>query len=262
MSTSLGSPWLTRLRAQPVASPVLRLLCFHHAGGGAASYRPWLDAMPEGVELCAVQLPGRESRLREAPFTRLGELVPVLTDALRPALDRPVALFGHSLGALVAFEVARELARRGQPLPAHLFLSGRKAPGLPPHERVSHLPTAELVAQVRRRWDGIPAAVLAEPELLALLLPTLRADLELVETHVHVPGPPLDCPISCFGGTTDPSASAADLAGWRAHTTKAFSVRMLPGSHFFVQAERPRVLAAVAEDLQPLLDPARRLACR
>ena len=250
---SPANPWLVRFRANPAAT--LRLICFHHAGGGASAYRPWLNELPAGIELCAVQLPGREARLREAPFTRLSDLVPVATEAIQPVLDLPFVLFGHSLGAMVAFEVARALAQRGGPQPARLVLSGRRAPTRPERgPRVSHLPTPEFLDEVQRRWDGIPAAVLEEPELLELLLPTLRADLSIVESYVHVPGPPLECPLSCFGGADDPSVDAADLAAWRDHTGSAFSLRMFPGSHFFVQTARAEVLAALWQDVRPLLE--------
>lgn len=248
-----ASPWFMRFRPNPMA--VLRLLCFHHAGGGASAYRPWVGEVPADVELCAVQLPGRETRLRERPFTRIAALVPLIADEIQPLLDRPFALFGHSLGALVAFEVARELGRRGGPAPAHLFVAGRRAPMRPDRwSRMSHLPQATFVEEVRRRWDGIPAAVLDEPELLELLLPTLRADIAAVESYVYAPGAALDCPISCLGGMEDSAAGAVDLAAWRDETRGAYSLRMFPGAHFFVQSARAQVLAAVHEDLRPLLD--------
>jgi medium-chain acyl-[acyl-carrier-protein] hydrolase len=181
--------------------------------------------------------------------------VAVLAEVIEPLLDRPFAFFGHSLGALLAFEVARALQRKGSRSPVHLFVSGRRAPSRPdPDPAMSHLPEKAFVSEMRRRWDGIPAAVLSEPELLQLLLPTLRADIALVENYVYVPGSPLECPISCFGGTEDPSLRETDLGPWRLQTRGAFSQHMFPGGHFFVQTSREQVLAAVKHALQAGID--------
>jgi medium-chain acyl-[acyl-carrier-protein] hydrolase len=257
MPSGDSTPWIVRFRPQPAAS--LRLFCFHHAGGGASAYRPWVAGVAAGVELCAVQLPGREGRIRETPYARLADLLPAVTGAIAAMGDRPFAFFGHSLGAMLAFEIARELRRGGGRSPEHLFLSGRRAPTRPdPQPRMSHLPQSEFLTEVRSRWNGIPAAVLDEPELLQLLLPTLRADLALVETYAYVPGEPLDCPVSCFGGTEDPNAPAADLSPWEAQTRGQFTQRMFPGGHFFVQSARDQVQLAVNQGLRPVMERARR----
>ena len=253
MDGGLLRSWV--MRFQPHPAPTLRMFCFHHAGGGASAYRPWVGQLPAGLDLCAIQLPGREGRLREKPYQRLANLVPVVAGVIEPLLDRPFVFFGHSLGAALAFEVARELQQTGGPSPAHLFLSGRRAPTRPdPNPRISHLPEDAFLAEVRRRWDGIPAAVLAEPELLQLLLPTLRADIALVESYAYAPGSPLACSISCFGGTDDPSTAEVDLAPWHAETCGSFSQRMFAGGHFFIQTSRDQVLAAMKQDLQPVMD--------
>jgi medium-chain acyl-[acyl-carrier-protein] hydrolase len=242
------------MRFRPNDGARARFLCFHHAGGGASAFRPWVGELSDKLDLCAVQLPGRESRLRETPFTRLEDMVPAVAHAIQPVLDRPFVFFGHSLGAMVAFEVARELARRGGPGPIHLFVSGRRGPTRPDRgPRLSHLIGDAFVEEVRKRWDGIPAPVLEEPELLELLLPTLRADLSVVESYEYVPGPALECAITALGGTEDPSAEATDLAAWRDHTRSAFSMRMFPGGHFFVQTARSEVLAAVRSDLASVI---------
>jgi medium-chain acyl-[acyl-carrier-protein] hydrolase len=249
---AMSRSWVMRFR--PQAAAALRVVCFHHAGGGASSYRPWAGALPAWLELCAIQLPGREGRFREKPYRHLEDLVAVLAEVIEPLLDRPFAFFGHSLGAILAFEVARALQRRGSRSPVHLFVSGRRAPSRPdPDPAMSHLPERAFVSEMRRRWDGIPAAVLSEPELLQLLLPTLRADIALVENYVYVPGSPLECPISCFGGTEDPSLRETDLEPWRLQTRDAFSQRMFPGGHFFIQNSRDQVLAAVKQDLHPVM---------
>lgn len=199
-----------------------------------------------------VQLPGRGSRFREAPLRRVEDLVPALAEGLAPLLDVPFALFGHSMGAVVAFEVARELRRRGGPAPVLLAVSGHQAPRRPEVEPpFSHLPDAAFLEELRRRYDGIPAEVLAEKELLQLLLPVLRADIQVLETYAYAGEPPLDCPISCLGGEDDPHVSVADLEAWSDETSGGLRVRTFPGGHFFVASARSEVLHALGEDLAP-----------
>ena len=252
---SQGSPaaWLVRFR--PESAPRLRLVCFPHAGVGAAVYRPWKDSLPPGVEGLAVQLPGRENRLREPALHRLTEVVRGVgraLDELSPEV--PVAFFGHSMGALVAYTTACHRRRAGRPGPVRLFVSGKRAPHRrDPRPPIHGLSDSAFVEQVQVRWDGIPAAVLEARELLELMLPTLRADITVVETR-ELSDEVLECPISCFGGIDDPSTTREDLEAWKAHTREAFSLRMFEGNHFFVQTSRQQVLAAVAEDLQPVLD--------
>jgi medium-chain acyl-[acyl-carrier-protein] hydrolase len=246
--------WL--LRPRPVAGARFRLFCFPFAGVGPSVYRPWLDALPGEVEARLVQLPGREGRWRETPQTRLEVIAPALTDALRPELDMPFAFYGHSLGALVAFEVTRRLRALGAPMPAHLFVAAHRGPHLPnPHPEMRHLADDAFVTELRRRYDGIPQAVLDNPELLELMLPCLRADFEAYETYQHLSEPPLSCPISALGGEHDRYVRPAEIAGWRDQTTGRFRMRILPATHFFVQSERDRVIGAIVEDLlQPVGD--------
>jgi medium-chain acyl-[acyl-carrier-protein] hydrolase len=180
------------------------------------------------------------------------DLVPALADGLSPLLDAPFALFGHSMGALVAFELVRELRRRDGPAPVLLAVSGHQAPLRPDVEGpFSHLPDAAFLDEVRRRYDGIPAEVLEEEELLQLLLPVLRADIQALETYVYDGEPPLDCPISCFGGEDDPHVALADLEAWSDETSGRLRVRTFPGGHFFVESARREVLRALGEDLAP-----------
>ena len=240
--------WL--FRPSPKTASRVRLFCFPHAGAGAALFRTWPRDLPSSVDLCAVRLPGRESRMHETAYTRLSDLVPVLASALRPYLDMPFALFGHSVGALACFELARHLQRETGEGPSNLFVAARRAPHRPePNPPIHQLSDPDFIEAVRRRYNGIPDVVLREPELLALMLPTLRADFSLLETYRYAGEDRLICPISCFGGLEDPQTSHDDLDAWRAHTSGAFTLRMLPGDHFFVQSGQPHLLQTLAHDL-------------
>jgi medium-chain acyl-[acyl-carrier-protein] hydrolase len=240
--------WVLRLRRE--GPPRLRLFCFPYAGGAAAVYRSWPDGLPRDIEVCAVRLPGREARFSERPFERARDLVAGAADALTPLFDVPFAFFGHSMGALLAFELARELRRRRGRQPVRLVVSGARAPQRPnPDPPVRHLPDREFLEEVRLRYDGIPGAVLANQELVELLMPCLRADFTLVETYAYADEAPLDCPISCFGGKGDPRVSADDLQAWGAQTASRFALRMFEGDHFFLQSAEGAVRRAVGEEL-------------
>jgi surfactin synthase thioesterase subunit len=228
----------------------LRLLCFPYAGGAASAYRSWTEALPAEIDVCPIQLPGRGSRFREAPFRSPSDLLQAAADALRPHLDLPFALFGHSMGALVAFELTRELRRRSWRSPVLLAVSGHEAPHRPdPDPPLAHLPDAEFVEQMRTRYGGIPDEVLAEKELLQVLLPVLRADVLLLESYVYAEEPPLDCALSCFGGQQDHHLRHEDLEAWREQTRGSFTLRTFPGGHFFIESARDAVLRALSEDL-------------
>ena len=228
----------------------LRLYCLPHAGGGAAAYAAWANLLPPDVELCRVQLPGRENRLREAPFAALTPLVEVLAKVLRPHLDLPFALFGHSMGALIAFELARQLRCDSGVLPAQLFVSGRWAPHWPsPDPALAQLPDAEFIATLRARYNNIPDIVVNDPELLAIYVPLLRADVTLLDTYVYTPDRVLDCPIVALGGVDDERVPYASLEAWREHTTQSVRVRQFPGGHFYLQSGYPALLKVLAQEL-------------
>ena len=249
----MTTPWFTSQR--PNAGARLRLFCFPYAGGGAAIYRLWPQSLPSEVEACMAQLPGRGTRLREEPFTNLDALVAAVAEAIAPLLDKPFALFGHSMGAMISFELARRLREQGQPQPSHLFISGRRAPQLPNDDPISYnLPDAEL-GQELLRLNGTPKEVLEHPELMELMLPLLRADFSVVETYDYRPGVPLDCPLTAFGGLRDAEVSREQLDAWREQTTGEFALRMLPGDHFFLSDAQAQtlLLSAVARDLYQLL---------
>jgi medium-chain acyl-[acyl-carrier-protein] hydrolase len=255
--SGLDSRWL--LTAPPDRSAAPRLLCFPYAGGGASIYRSWIEGAPQ-LAVVPVQLPGRENRLRDRPFTECRALAATLADVFGGWLTSPgsppSALFGHSMGALIAFELARTLRARGCRPPARLLLSGRTAPHAPPTAAPLHaLPDAAFTAGIRA-LGGTPDAVLQHAELMALMLPTLRADFTLVETYELIDEAPLAIPFSVFGGEDD-EVTAPALAAWAMHTSAGCVVRRLPGDHFFLHASREPLLRAIAADLAPALRSAR-----
>lgn len=245
--TSLTS-WVSIPRPNPAAR--LRLFCFPYAGAGASVFYSWTAGLPEEVEVCAVQPPGREARLREAPYTDMPTLVEALGEALVPYMDRPFACFGHSNGAIMAFELARKLRREGRGMPLHLFLSGRPAAQLPSrHPPIHALPEPEFIAELRR-LQGTPEEVLNHPEIMELLVPLLRADFSLAETYVHRAEAPLDVPISAYGGRRDPDVNEDEVEGWRAQTAAAFRSVLFPGDHFFINGDRAQLLAQLSGELR------------
>ncbi len=239
----MNTPWL--ICPVPNPSAALRLFCLPHAGGGAALFRSWPTNLPATVEVCAVQLPGRETRFREPPLRNWQPLVAALADGLLPFLDRPYAVYGHSMGALLAFELVRELRRRGIAGPAHLIAAGYPAPPLPSERPHLHdLPEAEFRAALRQR-GGTPAVVLDNNELMDLLAPMVRADFTVLETYLYQPDDPLDCPLTVVGGDEDPIARPHQLSAWRDVTTGPSELVMLPGPHFFPQTQQPLLLQTI-----------------
>jgi medium-chain acyl-[acyl-carrier-protein] hydrolase len=241
------SKWVA---TQPNPSAAARLLCFPYAGGAASIYRDWQAALPE-VEVCPVLLPGRGARMAEPACSQLGPLVEVLAEALVPYLDRPFFFFGHSMGAMIAFELARAVRARGLGEPAHLFLSARGGPRLP-QRGPAQLPQSddEFLAQLRT-LNGMGGS--DSDELVRLMLPTLRADMTLVQTHRHLPLPPLHTGITVFGGTRDSAAREEDLLRWRFQTVGAFRLHLIDGDHFFINSHRPVVLESVSRVLGRVL---------
>jgi medium-chain acyl-[acyl-carrier-protein] hydrolase len=239
--------WIARPKPNPQAR--LRLFCFAYAGTGTSMFRSWPDGLPGDVEVCPVLLPGRGTRMREAPFTRMSPLVEALAAALAPLLDKPFAFFGHSLGAWVGFELARQLRRRSGAPPVRLFVSAARAPQIAGRGRPIHaLSEAEFLVELHR-LNGIPKEVFENHEVMQIMLPVIRADFAVFETYAYSTEPPLDCAISSFGGLQDDRVSRGDLEAWRHQTTAAFSSRMFPGDHFFLNPTAPLVLQALAQVL-------------
>lgn len=249
MASLAPSPWFAYAHA--TAEPTLRLFCLPHAGASAALYAPWGRAVPDAIAVMPVQLPGREGRRAEPALRRMAPLVAALADALEPWLDRPYALLGNSLGAVVAFELARELRRRGLPPPRRLIAAARRAPDRPGRRDVPlHTLPDEALIEALRPFGGIPAPLLREPELRAYLIGLVRADYELLETYVFQPEPPLACGVLALGGREDATLFAGDLEAWAAHTQGPFLQREFDGGHLFLQTARAAVLAALPDLLE------------
>jgi medium-chain acyl-[acyl-carrier-protein] hydrolase len=241
-------------RPAPRLNPALRLVCFPFAGAGAAAYRLWPRHLPPSIDVVAVHPAGRAHRLREQPLRRVEAMVTAYLDDLEPLLDRPVALFGHSLGAIVAAECAHVLQARGRE-PVHLLVSSRPALRTDESEKIHLLPDRDFIAAMNRRYQGIPAEILKYPDVLELLLPALRADVEALETFRRKPQTPkLTCPTTVFGGTLDPAVSMADLESVRDEVAGACRMRLFPGDHFYIEAQRENVLAAIHTTLVPTLN--------
>jgi medium-chain acyl-[acyl-carrier-protein] hydrolase len=232
-----------------IAQARLRLFCFPFGGGGASIFARWQAGMPAGVEVCPVQPPGRENRIAEALVTRMPQMVAMLADVLSPYLDLPVALFGHSVGALTAFELARQWRRQGLRPPEWLFVAGHPAPDLPRRRPyVSHLERTEFVKAMRNQFE-VDQALLDAEELMEMIFPALRADYELVETYDYQDEPPLAVPISAFGGSRDPEATAEELLAWKRQTTGPFRSQTLEGNHMFINSSRDSIVKEVGHDL-------------
>jgi medium-chain acyl-[acyl-carrier-protein] hydrolase len=243
-----ASAWI--VRPNPNEHAGLRLFCVPHVGGSAMIFRTWPQDLPDYVEVCAIELPGRGRRIKEIPFSRLRSLVDALAGSILPYLDRPYALFGHSFGALVCFELARELRNRSAPIPVHLFVSGAKAPQLFVDGSSIHtLPDARLIDKVRR-LGGTPEAVLENEELVSALLPAIRADFEALETYVYSDAPPLRFPILGLGGAADHRVDRASLLAWAKHTTAGFKLEMFPDDHFFIHEGQTQILQTLGAALE------------
>ncbi|GCE14977.1 thioesterase II family protein [Tengunoibacter tsumagoiensis] len=242
-----NNKWLFQVRPNPQAH--LRLFCLPYAGGGASIYREWSRFLPPDIDICPIQLPGRENRLIEPSINQIPLLCETLGPILLPFLDRPYAFFGHSMGSLVSFELTRWLRRAQQPLPRYLFVSGGRAPQVwHKEDPIYNLPEPDFLSAIQK-LGGTPEAVLREPELLQLILPILRADFELCETYSYQEEEPLAVPIAALGGLSDPEVSQSQLDAWRTQTNRRFTLHMFAGNHFFIQPVRQDVMYVLNQAL-------------
>lgn len=245
---SPSNSWIICPKPNPQAK--LRLICLPYAGGSATIYRTWPDNLPATVEVCAVELPGRGRQMKSPPITQLDTLVSELAQNLLPFLDKPFAIFGHSMGALISFELTHLLRFKYGLTPLHLFISARRAPQiLPTKPPIHNLPEAEFLEELRL-LNGTPKAVLENAELMQLFLPVLRADFAILETYVYTQKPPLACPITVFGGLQDREVSYGNLEAWREQAIASFSLQMIDGDHFFIHSAQNILLQSIVQQLQ------------
>ena len=235
------------LQMDGAESPKLRLFCFPFAGGGASVYRHWAGVMPEGVQLCRIQMPGRESRVRELPFSRMEPLLHALMQNLGPYLDRPFAFFGHSMGAMVAFELAQRL-KRDYGEPQMVWVSACRAPHIPDRLPIHQLPKKAFYQALLAR-GGIHPALLDSDDYMEMAEPLLRADLAAIETW-QTPKPlPLSCPMKIWGGEGDPLIPPRGLSDWQLCSELSHTPECFPGDHFYLNEPGNEVPGRVAQDL-------------
>lgn len=249
-NTQTINSWVTRSRPDPNAK--LRLFCFPYAGGAASTFSSWSTSLTSEIEICPIELPGHGYRIAERPFNRLEPLIKELAHALLPYLDKPFAFFGHSMGGLISFELARLLRQDYNLSPTHLFISGRHAPQIPESKPpIHHLDEPKFINELGR-LNGTPKAVLENTELMELFLPVLRADFAAIETYVYTPKPRLNCPITVLGGLQDYEISCEDLEAWREQTNANFSMQMFQGDHFFINSNQSTLLQFLNRELSAI----------
>ncbi|MFN6571684.1 thioesterase II family protein [Dendronalium sp. ChiSLP03b] len=239
--------WIVRYQSHPKVR--LRLFCFPYAGGSTSTYRKWSELLPSDIEVCPVQLPGRENRSMEAPFTHVTPLVESLLPVLNSYLDLPYAFFGHSMGALISFELARQIRKQRYPEPQHLFVSSRRSPHLPSSEPPIHkLPETAFWEQLRL-YDGVPDTLLQSSQIAKFFLPLLRADFAIHETYKYTPGTQFNYPITAFGGLHDRKVGSEEIMAWRELTNSDFYLHLFPGNHLFLRKEYQQILSVIARNL-------------
>jgi medium-chain acyl-[acyl-carrier-protein] hydrolase len=247
--------WFQNCQAREQAD--LKIFCFPYAGGTSLVFKKWADLLPSTVQVLAAELPGRGPRLHEPPFVSLPTLIGELTEVVWPLLDRPFVLFGHSMGAIIAFELARSLRDQYGREPQALFVAGRRAPQVSAGEQITYnLPKAEFVKELIE-LDGTPKEVIEHEELMEMMIPLLRADFQLTQTYKYVADTPLRCPIIAYGGLQDDHVTHDRLSPWKELTDSKFTLHMLPGGHFFLRSSQSQLLGLLACELREAVSQAR-----
>ncbi len=239
------SPWL--LTSKTESHPRLRLFCFHHAGGGASVFRQWGEMMPQGIEVCAVQPPGHEHRINEPLFCNMNALITAMVDEL-PIGSSPFALFGHSMGAKIAYAFARKLKSIKNREPVQMFLSASRAPHVPEPLQRHQLEDKAFMQQICK-LGGTPEAILASQEYMFMLLPVFRADFTIDELYICQEDQFLTCPFTLFRGSKDDEVNDKDLEQWKAHTTGATQLETIEGDHFFFKSQEKKLTDFIARQL-------------
>lgn len=224
--------------------PKMRILFFPYACGGASIYRTWSQFFPSEIEVIPVQLPGRENRISEKPYSSLTELTDHLFESFKPLYDKPIALFGHSMGSLISYELSKRMQQSGI-IPVHLFVSAHGAPDKSRHDTNDHLLSNDELINKLRKLSFTPEPVLQNKDLMQLLLPMIRADFALIETYQFKDGPLLECPLTIFGGTNDKEVSLSELDDWKYHTNDDFSKEIISGDHFFIHENASYIASAM-----------------
>ncbi len=246
-NTMVSNKWIVTPIPRPQAKMIL--YCLPFAGGSSNSFRPWASVLPPAVELRAVELPGHGMRLTETLLRRLEDLLPALSEAVAASAEKPFAIFGHSMGALLGYELVLRLEETFRKFPEHVFLSGHGAPTLPEREEPIHqLPKPQFLQKIRQ-YNGTPHEVLENGELMELMEPILRADFEVCETYQPREIRPMHVPLTVLGGINDPGAPRKDLEAWKDFTTASFNVRMFPGDHFYLLQHRMTLIQAILQDI-------------
>lgn len=245
------NPWLVILNQPDIA--LYGLVCCHYGGGSATAFRGWEKDLPDGVLLIGIQLPGRESRFSETHISSLSLIVEQLSSALLPFINIPYILFGHSIGGLICFELARALRKVSLPLPKCLIISATNAPQkLMVREHISDKSDEEFI-NCLRLYNGLPDELVVDQQMMSIFIPMLRADLQILETYQYEEKMPLNCKLVVLGGLNDPNVPLEDIAAWCIHTNFSCNIRLFPGNHFFIKSHKKEVLAYLSEVIKSQL---------
>ncbi len=237
--------WIKFPKPNPQAR--MRLFCLPFAGGGASTFQSWPKFLPADVEVAAYAFPGREVRINDELISNMEVLIEHLVDATLPYLDKPFAVFGHSMGAFISYELIKALEKKGFE-PTCLLVSGCRAPHIAEEHQLYVLPDDELIEQLSTRYQAIPEMFLNDKAFMALLLPILRADIELIETYVYQKTSPLHCPIYAFGSVDDPETTTENIESWRGYSDHlSFTTKMFPGGHFYINSHQEYLLQTLSE---------------